>query len=39
MADPARLMDDATEWIETVADVSFNGSFADSLKDGVILCK
>ncbi len=34
------LEQEAHEWIESVSGESFTGSsFADSLKDGVILCK
>lgn len=38
MGDP-RLAQEAQDWIEAVAGVAFPGGFAESLKDGVILCK
>ena len=34
-----RLALEAQDWIEAIAGVAFTGGFAESLKDGVILCK
>lgn len=34
-----QLEREAQEWIEQIVGEAFPGSFADSLKDGVILCK
>lgn len=42
MASPhnQKLFEEAQEWIETVVGEPFRGeNFADSLKDGVLLCK
>lgn len=36
--DPERAAE-AQEWIETVTGERFSGSFHESLKDGVLLCK
>lgn len=35
----ARLEQEAQEWIEQITGEYFSGSFAESLKDGIILCK
>lgn len=36
----SRLEREAQEWIEEITGVAFPGpTFADSLKDGIILCK
>jgi hypothetical protein len=39
MARNPRLENEAQNWIEEMTGIQFDSDFAESLKDGIILCK